>query len=277
MFLSLNCLFRMGDGHLLKEGADKLRDKYFLEPRKYNRLAPPTLFDTKLFSIQNMEFKGLSEKLLNIHRYVFVSIYSVYNGCLYRDHRNVVKVVLKLWETIASSDKAMAEYTGVSTHYDNPDLGPLPEYTLPPARSFRLTEHEVFRSDVANVVTAVAEGEDQTDLHNFAKELVGRRAQVNHLEKLVKDLLGDKLKDFQVASLGQKLHNGYKEMVLDILTLLGQEDLNIKETRESKLQTYLTRGFTSALKASGTVSCRVQTCPLFSLYLLCILLICLLL
>ena len=52
------------DGHLLKEGADKLRDKYYLDSRQYNHLSPPTLHQTKLHSIQRMKFCGLSGETL---------------------------------------------------------------------------------------------------------------------------------------------------------------------------------------------------------------------
>ena len=66
---SLICYFRLGDGKLLKEGAEKLRDKYYLSPRQFHRLAPPSVEGTKLHFLNNLEFGGLTEKLHHIHRW----------------------------------------------------------------------------------------------------------------------------------------------------------------------------------------------------------------
>ena len=59
---------RLGPGKLDKDGREAIKLKYFLSPRQFNRLAPPTLEDSKLYMINNMEFGGLSDRLLRIHR-----------------------------------------------------------------------------------------------------------------------------------------------------------------------------------------------------------------
>ena len=62
------CCFRLGDGRLLKKGAEKLQKNYWLSVKQYHQLSPPTLDDTKLHFLNDQEVGGLSERFLAIHR-----------------------------------------------------------------------------------------------------------------------------------------------------------------------------------------------------------------
>lgn len=62
------CGFRLGDGKLLKKGAEKLQLSYWLSVKQYHRLSPPSLDDTKLHFLNDQEVGGLSERFLAIHR-----------------------------------------------------------------------------------------------------------------------------------------------------------------------------------------------------------------
>ena len=56
------------DGEMSKEGREKLRDKYYLEPSWFAKLQPPQLDDTKLSSLTQGESRDSNEsKLASIH------------------------------------------------------------------------------------------------------------------------------------------------------------------------------------------------------------------
>ena len=54
-----------------------------------------------------------------------------------------------------------------------------------------------------------------------------------------------------MALLGRKVHSQVTDLLWDLLTLVGQEDLTIKEVWETKLMQFLTPSFQSTLKSSG--------------------------
>ena len=56
------------DGEMSKEGREKLKDKYYLDPSWFARLQPPQLDDTKLSSLTQGESRDSNEsKLASIH------------------------------------------------------------------------------------------------------------------------------------------------------------------------------------------------------------------
>ena len=61
---------RLGLGRLDRDGWDSIKLRYYLSARQFNRLSPPTLEGSRLHVINDMEFGGLSDKLLKIHRLV---------------------------------------------------------------------------------------------------------------------------------------------------------------------------------------------------------------
>ena len=67
---SLKLYFKVvvGEGKLDKDGRKDLTKKYFLNPKQYRRLGPPSLEETKLHYIDSREYGLLSEKLLHSHR-----------------------------------------------------------------------------------------------------------------------------------------------------------------------------------------------------------------
>ena len=62
------------DRKLDREGRNALSERYFLSPKQFQKLSPPTLEGTRLHFIGDMEFGKLSEKLLNLHRYLSVGL-----------------------------------------------------------------------------------------------------------------------------------------------------------------------------------------------------------
>ena len=176
----------------------------------------------------------MSEKLYNIHR----------------EHRATVKVALKLWEGITATDKAINTYSGTPTHYEKEEDGPLPEFTLPSLRSFE--DDEQFQEHVNKVVTMIKDDQSGKCIKGFIWELLTHHLRKQHTDQMFNTLLEAKHHDYAIANLGRKLQSQRKELVLDLLTLLGQEDLSIKEAREAKLTQYLTDKFQSVIKNSGT-------------------------
>ena len=161
-----------------------------------------------------------------------------------------MKVCLKLWESMAASDRAITDYRGVPTHYADVEEGPLPEYTLPNLNAFLDDESDHVENEVAEVI-AYATKDKGKSIPTFARELCAERRRNAHLNRMVLALIENKQVDYGMAMATQKLHAQHKELALDLLTLMGQEDLSIKEARETKLKEHMTSGFESALKASG--------------------------
>ena len=54
-----------------------------------------------------------------------------------------------------------------------------------------------------------------------------------------------------MAAVGKKYHNTAGEMLWDLMQLIGQADLQIRETREARLEEYLTPSFKATLKSAG--------------------------
>ena len=57
----------LGKGELDREGRELLRDKYFMAPDQYKKLAPPDLLNTKLHLVKSLDFSGLSGMLAGLH------------------------------------------------------------------------------------------------------------------------------------------------------------------------------------------------------------------
>ena len=93
---------------------------------------------------------------------------------------------------------------------------------------------ELAQQEITKIVNLVSENQERY-LEGMARELFAQRQRATHLHKLYTKLLEEKQKDFDAANLGKKLHEQRKEFVLDLLTMLGQEDLTIKEAREANL------------------------------------------
>ena len=55
----------VGEGKLDREGRKDLGRKYFLDPKQFRKVSPPSLEKTRLHSIDKREYGLLSEKLLH--------------------------------------------------------------------------------------------------------------------------------------------------------------------------------------------------------------------
>ena len=58
----------LGEGRLDREGRKELAKRYYLAPKQFRKLTLPTLQDTKLHVVEDMEFGLLTDKLLHSHR-----------------------------------------------------------------------------------------------------------------------------------------------------------------------------------------------------------------
>ena len=83
----------------------------------------------------------------------------------------------------------------------------------------------------------------------FKKLVVDKETDVLDLKRAEQEWL--RQADFVQAQLGNRLHATYKELMMDCLTLIGQEDLSIKAAREFGLLEHLTDKFKQVLKNAG--------------------------
>ena len=72
----------VGEGRLDREGRRELGNKYYLHPKTYRKIAPPTLEGTKLHTLDGKEYGTLSEKAHRAHI----------------ELKNVVKLLLRQYE-----------------------------------------------------------------------------------------------------------------------------------------------------------------------------------
>ena len=58
----------VGEGTFNKDAREELEDKYWLDQKQYKRMAPPDLSQTKLHMVDNLDFSGISNTLISVHR-----------------------------------------------------------------------------------------------------------------------------------------------------------------------------------------------------------------
>ena len=58
----------VGEGTFNKDAREELEDKHWLDQKQYKRMAPPDLSQTKLHMVDNLDFSGLSNTLILVHR-----------------------------------------------------------------------------------------------------------------------------------------------------------------------------------------------------------------
>ena len=80
--------------------------------------------------------------------------------------------------------------------------------------------------------------------------MLASRALFDRQRELYRDLLKISQAAVDVAGLGRKYHGTSSEMLWDILQLVGQTDLLVREAKEAKMEEYLTPSFKATLKAS---------------------------
>ena len=182
-----------------------MREKYYLPPAQYMKIFPKMLFDTKLSCIQDKEFQGIQDKLLTVHK----------------DHRRMVTVFLKMWQTLGSCDEAIDSFTPTPTHHEDPDHGPLPEYTIPNLTAYLQSEEgeEKVAEDreIRRIRDAMGADDGGKNAKLLAHEIYTLRKHQSYMESMVDKLVFNKQADFVQAQLGNGLHATYKELMMDCL------------------------------------------------------------
>jgi hypothetical protein len=228
----------LGDGVLRIEGKDELDEKYFLSPKQHDRLAPPDLYDTKLFSLQSKEAADVKYKLMGIHRI----------------HRKVVKLSLKCWENVGHIDGPFEHYleAATRTHHEEEGGGLLAKFAVPELESYVRSigseeKATLKRMREAAHVRADPDAGIQEGVDVLVAELFARRQQTEDLERMVNQLLAAKQVDYQMAQAAAKMHATQRELIMDTLTVVGQEDIRIKTAREHFLEGHLKPKFSQRL------------------------------
>ena len=105
----------LGRGKFDRDGRDKMRDKYYLDPKQYDKFSPPDLLGTKLHLLDGLDFSGLSSRLQVTHSKL----------------RDVVKVLLKNFQCLGEKQSAFGELQigkvfddkgALSAEYELPDI-----------------------------------------------------------------------------------------------------------------------------------------------------------
>ena len=102
---TLNLFFSkiLGKGELDREGRELLRDKYYMSPEQYKKLAPPDLQNTKLHLVKFLDLSGLSGMLAGLHMKT----------------RDVTKVLLYMFENMIGLSKEFETYEGTDILNDD--------------------------------------------------------------------------------------------------------------------------------------------------------------
>lgn len=109
----------LGRGKFDKEGREKMRDKYYLTVKQFEKFAPPDLMGTKLHVLDGLDFSGLSSRLQTTHSKL----------------REVVKVLLKNFQTVGELTSIFGElqlgevYNGQGELHPDYELSALEKYT----------------------------------------------------------------------------------------------------------------------------------------------------
>ena len=114
----------LGRGKFDRDGRDKMRDKYYLDSKQYEKFSPPDLLGTKLHLLEGLDFYGLSSRLQVTHSKL----------------RDVVKVQLKHFQSLGEM-----QIEPVYDVYD--DQGSLNvQYELPDMSAYTVDGEDVDRS-----------------------------------------------------------------------------------------------------------------------------------
>ena len=115
----------LGRGKFDRDGRDKMRDKYYLDSKQYEKFSPPDLLGTKLHLLEGLDFYGLSSRLQVTHSKL----------------RDVVKVQLKHFQSLGEM-----QIEPVYDVYD--DQGSLnAQYELPDMSAYTVDGEDVDRID----------------------------------------------------------------------------------------------------------------------------------
>ena len=194
----------LGRGKFDRDGRDKMRDKYYLDSKQYDKFSPPDLLGTKLHLLEGLDFSGLSSRLHVTHSKL----------------RDVVKVQLKHFQSLGEMQAAFGDLQiepvyddqgSLNAQYELPDMS---AYTVDGEDDDRLIE---LPSDLSR------EGVKKILAENAALKRKDADSVINYNRVL--EELDTALK---VASKGKELFDKTKELVWDELQLTGQCDVFLR-------------------------------------------------
>lgn len=216
----------LGKGELDRDGRELLRDKYYLSPDQFKKLAPPDLLSTKLHLVKSLDFSGLSGML----------------GVLHSKTRDVTKVLLYMFENLVGLTKEFETYEGVDVVDETESQNVAEDYLVKDLAHYRSSDAKVpvFMKD-----TPVFNKENFDGLLAEARALTNRHDEFYEMYKRV---LTSLVKSDGIARLAKETHIKSKEWAWDMLQLNGQADVFLTRTRESKYEDFLQPGFKAEMK-----------------------------
>ena len=214
----------LGKGELDRDGRELLRDRYYMSPEQYKKLAAPDLLSTKLHLVKSLDFSGLSGML----------------GTLHSKQRDVSKVLLHVFETLVELAKEFETFEKTDVLNEKGDV----------AEEFKVHNLSHYKTGEAVVPEYVSETPEFTK-ENFDGLLTEARAlrdRHDDLYSLYKRALTMFVKSDGLALLGKETYIKTRDWVWDILQLAGQADVHLTKTRETKYEDFLQPGFRVEMK-----------------------------
>ena len=206
----------LGRGKFDKEGREKMRDKYYLTVKQFEKFAPPDLMGTKLHVLDGLDFSGLSSRLQTTHSKL----------------REVVKVLLKNFQTVGELTSIFGElqlgevYNAQGELHPDYELSALEKYTADDpdnegslectATNFKaiLLENSALRRKDADTVIMYRSG-----------ILIVLLTIIVHIFRRCVEELDTAIR---VAGDGKLFFDKSKDLVWDSLQLVGQCDVYIR-------------------------------------------------
>ena len=152
---------------------------------------------------------------------------------------------MRLFEVTGLADPGLATFEDF-TVWDEDKDEPSPAYNLPALSDYAVADDG---SEKLRELLRVC------SLDDLGKEVLASRALIDRQRELFRDLLKISQAAGDVAGLRRKYHGTSSEMLWDLLQLVSQTDLLVREAREAKMEEYLTPSFKATLKASGITLC----------------------
>ena len=214
----------LGKGELDREGRELLRDKYFMAPDQYKKLAPPDLLNTKLHLVKSLDFSGLSGMLAGLHTKT----------------RDVSKVLLYMFENLVGLSKEFESFVGTDIINDNGEVAE--EFSVNDISHYGVTESTVDEHEKQ------APTFSKENFEALLKETKALRSRHEDFYSMYKKVLTLLVKADGVARLAKESHIKTKEWSWDLLQLIGQADVFLTKTRETKYEDFLQPGFRAEMK-----------------------------
>ena len=146
----------LGRGKFDRDGRDKMRDKYYLGSKQYDKFSPPDLLGTKLHLLEGLDFSGLSSRLFVTHSKL----------------RDVVKLQLKHFQALGEMQITFGELEigvvfddqgKVSAQYELPDISAYTAEYDDEEATCDLTEEEIRKLVAENAALKRKEKDFQTN------------------------------------------------------------------------------------------------------------------